>query len=144
MDFSLLPGTFSISRFSPGSPVLVDWTAQDFFCVTKTSEELSVVCRSGLLEGAERSQDGWRVLKIAGPLDFGLVGILAEASAILAEAKVSIFAISTFDTDYLLVRNDRLSLALEALRRNGHSVVCLPDVGSALDCARARGGEIQA
>ena len=67
-------------------------------------------------------EDGWRAFKIAGPLEFSLVGVLAEASGILADAKVSIFAISTFDTDYLLVKAGNLDDAISALEGGGHSV----------------------
>ena len=74
-----------------------------------------------------KAEDGWRTLKIAGPLDFSLVGVLAEASGILAAAKVSIFAVSTFDTDYLLVKAGRLDDARAALERGGHSVEIAPE-----------------
>jgi hypothetical protein len=67
-----------------------------------------------------RCEPGWRALAVKGPLDFGLTGILASIAAPLAEAGISIFAISTFDTDYVLVKAERLDDAVEALRRAGH------------------------
>ena len=112
-------------RFGSGFMPAVDFAAQDFFCIAKTIDEVSVVCRSGLLDRADRTEDGWNILKIAGPLEFSLVGVLAEASALLAKAEVSIFAISTFDTDYLLVKRKRLGAAREALEGGGHSVEVL-------------------
>jgi len=134
-----------VYRFGPDIVPAVDFSALGFFCLTKTSDEVSVVCQSGLLDSAGRTEDGWKILKIAGPLDFCLVGVLAETSALLAKAGVSIFAISTFDTDYLLVKRENLGSAREALERGGHSVSCCPDEASSLDCrepeARRRGFE---
>ncbi|MFA6008057.1 MAG: ACT domain-containing protein [Candidatus Shapirobacteria bacterium] len=122
MRFILLPGGYSVFRFGPGQVPALDLRSQAFCCVTSTKEEVSVICASGTLEGALKVEDGWRALKIAGPLDFSLVGVLAEASGILAEAKVSIFAVSTFDTDYLLVKAGKLDDAIAALEAGGHCV----------------------
>jgi len=122
MKFILLPGVYSIYRFATGHIPAFDLRSQAFCCVTSTKEEVSVVCASGTLEGALKIEDGWRALKIAGPLDFNLVGVLAEASGILAAAMVSIFALSTFDTDYLLVKAGKLNDAIAALEGRGHSV----------------------
>ncbi|MHB0896334.1 MAG: hypothetical protein ACYC1A_02140, partial [Spirochaetales bacterium] len=81
MQFIILAGEFSVHRFGPAIVPAVDFGAEDLFCLAKTSDEESVVCRSGLLRGADRTEDGWIAFKIEGPLDFGLVGVLAEASA---------------------------------------------------------------
>ena len=70
-------------------------------------------------------QSGFRVLKVAGPLDFSLTGVLAALSATLAEARVSIFAVSSYDTDYLLVKEAQLSSALKALEKAGHQIIKL-------------------
>ena len=126
MKFIILRGEFSVYQFAVTHVPSIDFAAQDFVCVAKTSDEVSVVGRSGLLRGAQKVEEGWRTLKIEGPLDFGLVGILAEASSILAVAGISIFAVSTFDTDYLLLKSDRLDDAKAALERGGHSVVTAP------------------
>ena len=83
----------------------------------------------GLAPDSGREEAGWRILKIVGPMDFGLVGVLAEASGILAGAGVPIFAISTFDTDYILVKQARLKDAIEALRAGGHVVAGQTDPG---------------
>jgi len=141
MQFIILAGEYSVYRFGPDIVPAVDFSALGFFCLTKTSDEVSVVCQSGLLDGAGRTEGGWKILKIAGPLDFCLVGVLAETSALLAKAGVSIFAISTFDTDYLLVKRENLGSAREALERSGHSVSCCPDEASSPDCQGARGKE---
>ena len=95
----------------------------EFCCVVQTTEEISVVCETSRApEGAISREDGWRALKVSGPLDFGLVGILSKLSSALAEAGVALFAISTFDTDYILVKEGRLKTAVDALRRQGCQV----------------------
>ena len=95
-----------------------------FCCVARTEEELSVVCETARVpKGTIAREDGWRAFKVQGPLDFGLVGILAKISAALADADVPLFAISTYDTDYVLVKEQRLKVAIDALREYGCDVV---------------------
>jgi uncharacterized protein len=122
MRFFLLSGCYSVYRFPPDCVPAVDFSGEDFVCLARTAEEVSLVCKSGSITDAEREEGGWRVLKIAGPIDFGVVGVLAGASGLLAAAGISIFAISTFDTDYILVKKAGLKAALEALRAGGHEV----------------------
>lgn len=144
MRFIILPGEYSVHRFCSGFVPAMDFAAQDFFCVTKTADEVSVVCRSGLLDRADRTEDGWNIFKIAGPLDFSLVGVLAETSALLAKAEVSIFAISTFDTDYVFVKRERLGAAREALERGGHSVEYFLNADFSYDCQKVEDRETKA
>lgn len=118
----LLPDTFAICRLS-ASAALPAWALVGSFCaVTRTSEELSIVCVEQQAPADGICQRGWRCLKIAGPLDFSLTGVLASLAAPLAGVGVSIFAISTYDTDYLLVQEAQLDAAIEALRRVGFAV----------------------
>ena len=95
----------------------------EFLSITKTAEELSIVCLSGVIPESVKKDAGWKVLKIEGILSFGLVGVLAQVSAVLAEAEVSIFAISTYNTDYILVKNKDFDAAVVVLRNDGHEVV---------------------
>jgi len=100
-----------------------DWAwSEGFTSVTRTEDELSVVCAAEPVPADIKHTPGWRALKVRGPLDFRLVGILAGLSSILADAGVSIFAISTYDTDYLLVRGEQLDAVAEALKAAGHEV----------------------
>ena len=122
MNFLTLPGTYSVLRFPSESIPSIDFTQEDFVCLARTGDEVSVVCRTGLVYGAMREEGGWRVLKIQGPIDFGAVGVLAVASGLLAAAGLSIFALSTFDTDYILVKEASIDTAVEALERGGHHV----------------------
>lgn len=80
------------------------------------------MCRAEAVPEGVSHETGWRCLKVSGPLDFGLTGILASLAAPLAAAKIPIFAISTFDTDYVMVKAEHLARALEVLRAAGHRI----------------------
>lgn len=117
----LLAGRYGVARLAGGSKI-PGWATGEFTSVTATADEVSVTCPEAFIPEGTRCEKGWRVLKLIGPLDFALVGILARLSGILAEKKISIFAISTFDTDYILVKDDKTSLAARALVDNGFEV----------------------
>ena len=96
---------------------------EGFLSVTRTGDEVSVVCETGRApSGPQACEDGWSALKVLGPLDFSLVGILAGISTMLAEAGIPLFALSTYDTDYILVKEGDLRSAIEALRAGGCEV----------------------
>lgn len=98
--------------------------SQEFCFVGKTDEELSVVCLTERVPGnVTKREDGWKAFRIQGILDFSLIGILAKISAILAEHEIGIFVVSTFNTDYVLVKEDDYERALWALRAEGCQVV---------------------
>ncbi len=118
----LLEGRFAVCRLAADAP-LPAWPAGPFVSMTRTPDELSVVCRQEDVPDGVRCEPGWRLLRVAGSLDFALVGILASLTAPLADAGIPVFAVSTFDTDYLLVKEDRLRAALAILRHAGHDVV---------------------
>ena len=96
----------------------------EFFFIGKTDEEISLVCRTEDTpqETVERD-DGWRGFRISGVLDFSLIGILSKLSGILAEKKIGIFAVSTYNTDYILVKEENYEKALLALEEEGYAVV---------------------
>lgn len=120
---SILPESLAICRLDPQTPCPEWANAGSLTSITRTTEELSILCpQENVPEGVMADRD-WRALKIQGPLDFALVGVLSELAGLLASAKVSIFAISTFETDYILVKADKLRRAIEALRIAGHHVV---------------------
>jgi hypothetical protein len=104
-----------------GAEQIPDWAVQGaFFSITRTAEEVSVVCPEKLVPKDVRSERGWRALRVAGVIDLSVIGLLAGLTAPLAEAGISVFAISTYDTDYLLVREHDLERAIELLRNAGH------------------------
>ena len=124
MKLSVINGSYSILRYQPNTQI-PSWLSESYFySVGKTPEELSIVCESHLIKnGYEEKEDGWKLLKVEGPLDFSLTGILSSISTPLAEAKISIFAVSTFDTDYLLVKNESLEPAKATLQQAGFDLV---------------------
>lgn len=122
LDLSLLPERFAISRLAADSPI-PDWATQGpFFSLTRSGDELSIVTELSRVPVGVRSQTDWRLLKVHGPFVLSEVGVLAALATPLAEARISLFAASTFDTDYLLVASETLSAAIAALERAGHTI----------------------
>ncbi len=119
LDLDLLPSPFAVCRLPAGSSA-PEWTAGALYSITYTADELSVVCPESAVPEAARSELGWRCLKVRGPLAFELTGVLASLASPLAKARVPLFALSTFDTDYLLVPGEALATALDALGAAGH------------------------
>jgi len=118
----LLPETLAICRLDKDTPI-PEWALKGgFFSVTRTVEELSVVCPQIQVPAGMKSEEGWRCIKVQGPLDFLLTGILASLTTPLAKAGISVFAISTYDTDYLLVKEENLEKAIEILAKKGHGI----------------------
>ena len=93
-----------------------------FFSVTRTPAELSAVCDVAAVPPGVKSEGPWSVLAVRGPLDLNMTGVLAALAAPLATAGISIFAVSTYDTDYVLVRSHDLDRAIRTLREAGHDV----------------------
>ena len=124
MNLSILPDSIAIVRLSPEQEI-PQWVWQDrsFLSLTCTTEELSIVCASSSVPTAVQREKDWVALKVQGPLDFSLTGILAGLAGPLAAHGIPIFAISTFDTDYLLVKERDLSRAKGALGQAGHTFV---------------------
>jgi len=114
-EFSLLPGAWGIARLDP-SAAIPEWAASGAFAsLSRTADELSIVCPEEAIPEGVRREGGWAMLKLAGPFAFDEVGILSAFLAPLAAAGVSVFAISTFDTDYVLVKAAALDTARKAL-----------------------------
>mmetsp|Transcript_114 Transcript_114/g.148 ORF Transcript_114/g.148 Transcript_114/m.148 type:complete len:559 (-) Transcript_114:37-1713(-) len=111
----------------------VGQSGEDIFSITKTKDEVSVVASENLVDsilGGKKVEEGWRAFKVCGPLDFGLVGILADLTSVLARAKICVFTVSTYDTDYILVKDDKLEPAVVALTEYGHSILNSPVTGA--------------
>lgn len=122
LRLSLLPDVLAVCRLPADAPVPAwAWTGEPA-SVTRTRDELSVVCRADAVPDGVRCEPGWRCLEVAGPLDFALTGILAALAAPLAAAGIALFAVSTYDTDYLMVKAETLAHAVDALRGAGHRV----------------------
>ena len=97
---------------------------KDFWFAARTDEEISLVCKTSDVpsETLERD-DGWKGFRIEGVLDFSLIGILSKISAILADNKIGIFAVSTYNTDYILVKEENFEKALSVLSENGYNII---------------------
>ena len=115
----LLPQTYAIHKFPSGNPLPEKILTCSFFSITRTDDELSLVCPQELYLSSQQVETDWRVIQVIGPLDFSLTGILARLSGALARSHISLFAISTYDTDYLLVKNDHITQARKALNTAG-------------------------
>jgi len=118
----LLPGRFAIHRLPPSALLPPTVLASSFFSITRTASELSIVCPESISIPSSRVSVGWCGWRVAGALDFALTGILAGLSKTLADAGVSLFAVSTYDTDYIFVRAGQFAQAEDAFRRAGYSV----------------------
>ncbi|GLZ40142.1 ACT domain-containing protein [Actinokineospora sp. NBRC 105648] len=119
----VVAGDYAVTRFDPGTAVAADlFTAPGLVSVTSTPAELSVVAPTSHAPGGGRTELGWRLLTVRGPLEFTLTGIMASLAGSLAAAGVSLFALSTFDTDHILVHDADLTRAVTALREAGHEV----------------------
>jgi uncharacterized protein len=122
LELTLLPDRLAVCRLDAGDESDLR-AASGLFSVTRTEDELSVVCPEEDAPPAAREvSSGWRALKVHGPLDHSTVGVLASLAAPLAEADVPVFPVATFDTDYLLVKEDDTERARDALETAGHAV----------------------
>lgn len=122
--FSMLSGSYAVARMEPTDPVPA-WAlgAGGFVSITRTAAELSIVCQESEVPAGCRAERGWVVLQLEGPFAFTETGVLASFAVPLAEAGVSIFTVSTFDTDYILVQDSARARALTALVAAGHTLV---------------------
>jgi uncharacterized protein len=121
-ELSLLPERFAIVRQASGTP-FPKWAAQGcFFSITRTTDELSAVTEAQNVPEGVQSEPNFRALKVHGPFALSEIGVLSALAAPLADAKISLFVISTFGTDYLLVSCENLQAAVATLRKAGHKV----------------------
>jgi hypothetical protein len=125
LDITVEAWELAVSRL-PSDAAVPDWAMRGaFYAATRTPDELSIVCSSADVPPDVRTEQGWRCFSLAGPIPFEETGVLLSIAAPLAEAGIGIFAISTFDTDYVLVPGPRLADAVRALESAGHRVESL-------------------
>lgn len=123
LRLDVLPGRYAVARLD-GTEELPGWAdGPGFTSVSRSGEELSVVCDESRVPDHVHAERGFRCLRVAGPLNFAQTGILASIAGPLADAGISIFAVSTFDTDYLLLRGDDLAAAVAVLAAADHQIV---------------------
>lgn len=120
MEIKIIKQDFSVCKIKDLSKV--DYTDEIYF-IGKTDEELSLVCSTKLVpDNYIERDDGWRAFRIQGVLDFSLIGILSKISSLLAENKIGIFAVSTYNTDYILTKSDNFEKAIDVLQDNGYEI----------------------
>ena len=122
LSLEIVPGTYAVCRLDAAEPRAGLGRRLPFVSVTRTEAELSVVCPEAAVPAGVRSERGWRCLRVVGPLGFGMTGVLASLAVPLASSGVSIFVVSTYDTDYLMVQERDLERGVDALERAGHAV----------------------
>jgi hypothetical protein len=123
LKFCQLPGTYAIVRLAPDAAV-PDWaTKGEFASITRTADELSIVCPTENLPADAHSSHRWICMKLKGPFQFSLTGVLESFLEPLSYSAIPIFAISTYDTDYVLVQEQDTDRALDVLHHAGHELV---------------------
>lgn len=123
LRFCVLPGRYAICSFPPDA-TLPDWVdSSSFFSVTKTHKEITVVCEENQVPGEYKKSENWKCIKVEGSFDFDTVGILAGISGPLAQSKISLYVISTFETDYVLIHAKNINRAVSCLEKSGHSFI---------------------
>ena len=116
----ILDNEFTIHRFGPTENIPATITASEYFWIGKTDTELSVVCDSTIELNSTKSEAGWIAIKVRGQIDFSEIGVIAGITTALAAKRISVFVISTFDTDYILVKVSKVSESIETLMQAGY------------------------
>lgn len=121
MELELLPFNFTVCRLADSG--CIDFN-KAFTFYAKTEKEISYVClEEEMPENVIAVEKGWRGLRVGGVLDFSLIGILAKIAVVLAAKEISIFVVSTYDTDYIFVKAEQIETAVAALKENGYEII---------------------
>ncbi|HEX3108881.1 MAG TPA: ACT domain-containing protein [Thermoanaerobaculia bacterium] len=118
LTLTILPGRYAVCRL-PAHQAVPDWAGGAFVSITRTEDELSIVCDESTVPADVQAERGWMCLKVLGPLPFDMVGVAVALTAPLAEAAISVIVVGTFDTDYLLVKEELIARAVAALEGSG-------------------------
>lgn len=121
--FTILEGEYTIHRFDNMDTIPDDVYRSDFYWIGKTSEELSIVCSASIKFNSPKNENGWKVLKLLGPFALNSVGILSGVSGLLAGEGISIFALSTYDTDYILIKESSVFKVVDIMQQSGY-ILC--------------------
>ena len=122
LTLSLLTGEYAVCKLEPGHDIPKWVTRNGFWSVTKTRNELSIVCPEDRIPEGVKAESGWKILEVEGPLDFSMTGVLNCLTKPLADSKISVFVLSAYLTDFLLIRSKDLKPAIEVLRAQGHKI----------------------
>lgn len=122
LTFIVLPNEYALCRLDTNDAVPAWALSSSFYTISKTTDELSVVCETSCVPDGIKLDKDWRLLKIAAVLDLSLTGITAKFSTALANVDVNLCVIATYDTDYIMVKEEKLAVAIKALQREGFIV----------------------
>ncbi|MDQ4039828.1 MAG: ACT domain-containing protein [Actinomycetota bacterium] len=122
VNIQVLEDSYAVCRMKPDRQLTLPGASPSIYSVTRTPAELSIVCASHLAPEDAEVEEGWSAMVVEGPLDFSLTGILASIADPLASAEISIFAVSTYDTDYVLLKSHQRDAAVRTLEAAGHTV----------------------
>ena len=126
LNLSLLERTYGICVFESNAPI-PEWAAAASLCsITRTEKELTVVCPQNIIPADIRHDGDWRCFRIDGSFDLNQIGVISSLAAPLAKADISIFVVSSYDTDYILIKDEKVEKAIAVLSDNGHSVTTRP------------------
>ena len=123
MNLNILPYPLAVLHFSPNDPIPDFVWSSPFYSITRSDSELSVFLAADAIPASVEASTGWRAMRVAGHIDFQITGIISSLTMPLAAKQISVFSISTYETDYLVVPEDRLDDATDVLRRAGHHFV---------------------
>jgi hypothetical protein len=123
LKFRLFSGLLAVCQLPPNAPVPMWASGEGFVSVTRTEDELSIVCAAEHVPEGMKHEKGWICLQLQGPFPFQMTGVLASFLEPLAAHRIPIFAVSTYDTDYVLVKQEDVERALQALKTAGHEPV---------------------
>jgi uncharacterized protein len=122
LSLTILSGRLAVCRL-PAEAQIPDWAhSGELSAIVRTGDELSIVCEQTSVPAQIKAEKNWRAFKVQGPLEFSQVGVLAALAQPLAQAGVSIFAVSTYDTDYVLVKEHSINQVVQVLRQSGFTV----------------------
>jgi len=122
MTLELLKDQYSVYKFVPEYIISENILSDEFYSITKTKDELSVVAKTNLFNDFLEAENGWRILKIKGLLDFNLIGVISKISSLLADVNISIFVVSTFNTDYIMIKSENLEKTVDVLINNKYEI----------------------
>ena len=125
LKFTILDENLTLHRLLPSESIPEEIFTSSFYSITKTSDELSIVCPEKISIKNSKKEMHWSCIKLIGPLPFEMTGVLAKISSCLAEAEISIFAISSYDTDYVLVKKSKLEKAVNSLSNAGFTYITI-------------------
>jgi uncharacterized protein len=123
LKYRVLPERLAVCQLAAGTHVPEWAVTAGFFCVTQTAQELSIVCEESRVPSEVRVERDWIALKLEGPFPFSMTGVLSSFLCPLADAAIPIFAVSTFDTDYVLIKREKLDSAIKALGAAGYEII---------------------